>query len=344
MENPLISVVIPVYNVEKYLKECLDSVIIQTLKDIEIICIDDGSNDNCGGILEEYAKKDSRFVVVHQENRGVSASRNLAMELANGEFVAFMDPDDFYPNDGVLKLLYDTAKKQNVLICGGSLRQYENGNVIDSFHGIWSKQQFAQHGYIDFKDYQFCYGYYRFIYNRTFIRSNNIVFPHYRRGQDLPFMAEAMLGAGTFYAIPDFVYCYRKGHQDSVMDYSLDKLKDALRTCFDILSISRRYGLSEMHLMQVRNIESKVFLEPIMNALLNGDNELLYLLIKINGSIDVKLLNIVNEDVYVLKCFKELFSSYKNEKLIVNSLSFKLLKIITYLPRKVKYYLNIIRN
>lgn len=93
--NPKISVIIPVYNVEKYLEKCLDSVINQTYKNLEIICINDGSPDNSHTILEEYAKKDERIIVINQENAGVSAARNHGLDIATGEYIAFVDSDDW---------------------------------------------------------------------------------------------------------------------------------------------------------------------------------------------------------------------------------------------------------
>ena len=87
---PKVSVIIPVYNVEKYLRECLDSVINQTLKDIEIICVDDGSTDSSGKILDEYAQKDKRIKVIHQENQGLGAAHNVGIDLAKGEYIGFV--------------------------------------------------------------------------------------------------------------------------------------------------------------------------------------------------------------------------------------------------------------
>lgn len=92
---PKISVIIPVYNVEKYLRRCLDSVLSQTFSDWEAICVDDGTKDSSGKIIDEYAAKDSRFVAVHKENGGLSDARNAAMEHVRGEFVVYLDSDDF---------------------------------------------------------------------------------------------------------------------------------------------------------------------------------------------------------------------------------------------------------
>lgn len=95
MLQPKVSVIIPVYNVDPYLRECLESVVNQTLLDIEIICVNDGSTDNSPAILEEYRAKDSRITVFTQENRGLSAARNRGMDLARGEYIYFIDSDDY---------------------------------------------------------------------------------------------------------------------------------------------------------------------------------------------------------------------------------------------------------
>lgn len=93
--TPKVSVIIPVYKVEKYLQECLDSVLNQTLKNIEVILVDDGSPDNCPQICDDYAQKDCRIKVIHQENQGSSVARNNGMKIAKGDYIAFVDSDDF---------------------------------------------------------------------------------------------------------------------------------------------------------------------------------------------------------------------------------------------------------
>ena len=120
--NPFFSIIIPVYNVAPYLRECLNSVLAQTFTDWEAICVDDGSTDGSGAILDEYAAKDSRFRVIHQLNAGVSAARNKALDTAQGEWIAFLDADDLIREDFLAHLL-DAAKKFNAdLVIGGVLR------------------------------------------------------------------------------------------------------------------------------------------------------------------------------------------------------------------------------
>ncbi len=95
MNTPKVSIIIPCYNMENYLKDCLDSVLQQTLCNIEIICVDDGSTDSTPELLENYQSQDARIRVFHQKNQGVAVSRNNGIAYATGEFIAFMDPDDF---------------------------------------------------------------------------------------------------------------------------------------------------------------------------------------------------------------------------------------------------------
>ena len=95
IENPKISLIIPVYNVEKFLRECLDSVVNQTMRDIEIICINDGSTDGSLDILKKYAAKDDRIIVINQTNGWLSAARNSGLKIARGEYIQFVDSDDY---------------------------------------------------------------------------------------------------------------------------------------------------------------------------------------------------------------------------------------------------------
>lgn len=108
-----VSVIIPVYNTEKYLAECLSSILNQTLRNIEVICVNDGSTDQSGKILEAYKKSDSRLAVIHQKNGGQSAARNTGMKYAKGEYVYFMDSDDRLNTDA-LQMLYEESKKQRL--------------------------------------------------------------------------------------------------------------------------------------------------------------------------------------------------------------------------------------
>lgn len=97
--NPLISVIVPIYNVEKYLARCVDSIVNQTYKNLEIILVDDGSPDRCPQMCDDYAEKDRRIKVVHKNNGGLSDARNAGMAVATGEYISFIDGDDYVSDD-----------------------------------------------------------------------------------------------------------------------------------------------------------------------------------------------------------------------------------------------------
>lgn len=126
----MISVIVPVYNVEKYLKQCVDSIIAQTYADLEIILVDDGSTDSCPVICDEYAAKDARIRVLHKKNGGLSDARNMGLEVARGEFIGFVDSDD-YIMPTMYEILYQACMDQEVLIamCGRRVID-EKENVI----------------------------------------------------------------------------------------------------------------------------------------------------------------------------------------------------------------------
>ena len=116
--NPLISLVIPVYNVEKYLDKCMESVLAQTYDNYEVILVDDGSTDNSGKMCDEYAERDSRVTVYHQKNSGVSVARNVGIENAKGEFISFIDSDDWVDESYLEKLVNAQIKyNADLTIC-----------------------------------------------------------------------------------------------------------------------------------------------------------------------------------------------------------------------------------
>ncbi|SFG65331.1 glycosyltransferase family 2 protein [Oribacterium sp. WCC10] len=125
----MISVIVPVYNVEPYLRKCLDSIVNQTYKDLEILVIDDGSTDGCGKICDEYGEKDKRIRVFHTENRGLSAARNLGLDEAKGDWIGFVDSDDWIDED-MYEALYDRALETgaDVVECG-YYSEYQNSTV-----------------------------------------------------------------------------------------------------------------------------------------------------------------------------------------------------------------------
>lgn len=130
--NDLISVIVPVYNVEKYLPQCIDSILNQTIKNLEIILVDDGSLDNSGKICDEFSKKDDRIVVIHKENNGLSSARNAGLEIAKGNYIGFIDSDDWL-DEHMYEILLKLLKENNSDIsCCNFFKATDNKDKIPS--------------------------------------------------------------------------------------------------------------------------------------------------------------------------------------------------------------------
>ena len=140
---PRVSVIVPVYNVEVYLPECVESILNQSMRNLELILIDDGSPDSCGRICDEYSAKDSRVRVIHQENHGVSFARNAGLSIASGDYIGFVDPDDYVAPD-MLETMLRVAEENDcdIAICGFTNCR-ENGELIDQSavpEGVYSRE------------------------------------------------------------------------------------------------------------------------------------------------------------------------------------------------------------
>ena len=127
---PEISVIVPVYKVEEYLPQCIDSILAQTFTNFELLLVDDGSPDRCGEICEEYAGKDTRIRVFHQQNSGVSAARNIGLQHAKGTYIVFVDSDDWVSTDYLLHLYKSLPDTGIGLVMGGALKYSIDGKLI----------------------------------------------------------------------------------------------------------------------------------------------------------------------------------------------------------------------
>ena len=135
-----VSIIVPVYNVEKYIHKCLDSLVNQTLKELEFIFVNDGSPDNSPKIIKEYQKKDKRIKLLNKENGGQASARNLGLEHAKGEYIAFLDSDD-YVKENMYEILYNRAKKDNldIVICNNYLVYKDS--TVENVPGITNKKE-----------------------------------------------------------------------------------------------------------------------------------------------------------------------------------------------------------
>ncbi len=141
---PMVSVIVPVYNVEKYLRRCLDSILCQTYTDWECLLVDDGSTDRSGEILDEYVEKDKRFTVFHKANGGVTSARNVGLNNSKGKWIMNIDGDDWIEPDGVEQLLITAERTESDVVIGDFKFNYENGNETVAYKNIdWTDDKIS---------------------------------------------------------------------------------------------------------------------------------------------------------------------------------------------------------
>ncbi len=222
-----VSIIIATYNTAEYLEECLESIFNQTLKDIEVILIDDGSTDNTNFIVEKYKKKYNNLVSFYQENAGAGMARNFGITQATGEYMIFMDPDDKYPCNNCLEKLYVTAKEQGALICGGNIVCNDNGVKRNQYLAGQGDVAHTKNNFINVRNYFFLYGHTRYLFNTKFINDNQIEYAVYSRYEDQVFTVKALGIAGRFYELNYPIYEYRVNYKPVRNDADM---------CFNIFS------------------------------------------------------------------------------------------------------------
>lgn len=220
--KPKISVIIPIYNTSEYLRECLDSAVNQTLKEIEIICVNDGSTDNSLDILKEYAEKDNRFTIISHKNQGLSCARNNALEISNGEYIVFLDSDD-YLRDDALDIIYDNMKSKNLDMLSYGVTCFDNNTKKQIYRSYYEFEYLPKNFNFDTFNYKNAYPFlHKMIvttcltsYSRLFIKNNNIIFPPHLKFEDNLFFIKSITKAENCGIIKDKLF-YRRIHNKSI--------------------------------------------------------------------------------------------------------------------------------
>ena len=215
---PKVSVIIPIYNVEKYLRQCLDSVVNQTLQDIEIICVNDGSTDSSGKIAEEYAKQDGRIKVIHKENSGYGASMNIGLAASNAEYIGILESDDIAkPN--MFEFLYNLAVKYDCEVVKSDFYLYysKNNKLIKNDCLKDRKINKVTNIQEDIGILSICPSIWSAIYKKEFITNNNIRFLETAGAsyQDTSFYHKVMLTAKRVFLTEEAFVLYRQDNENS---------------------------------------------------------------------------------------------------------------------------------
>lgn len=228
--NPLISIVIPVYNVEPYLPKCIDSVLLQTYQNLEIILVDDGSTDQSPSICDAYALKDSRVYVIHQVNGGLSHARNVGTKSASGVYLAYLDSDDFWELDSALEEMVQIIleRSPDVLLFGFRKINLKTNNVTEFSVALLPdvaqidrlKQELLQQR--RYSNSAWCK-----MIRIGFLREQKLAFPYGRRSEDLIWSRKLLSEAKSISFYPKSVMVYQTGRDGSITNtFSLKHLND----------------------------------------------------------------------------------------------------------------------
>ncbi|MCM1535265.1 MAG: glycosyltransferase [Clostridium sp.] len=237
--NNMVSIIVPVYNMEKYLRKCIESLVQQTYKNIEIILVDDGSGDASGKICDEYAQSKNYITVIHKQNEGLGYARNTGMKAAKGDFIAFFDSDDYADSDMIEQLMRPIIEEKADTCIGGYNRVDSEGNVV-------STEKYTPRNFVGKEVYNECYirmlgslpkehdvikmSVWNVIYSADIIRTHKIWFPSEREliSEDLVFNFEYFKYAKKVSLIESVAYKYRITPTSLTNTYKTDKI---IRIC-----------------------------------------------------------------------------------------------------------------
>lgn len=251
------SIIIPVYNTEKYLKECLESILSQSYANFEIICVNDCSNDNSLSILKEYAKLDGRIKIINNETqRGAGVSRNIAINRSVGEYIAFVDSDDYIDKD-LLFLCNEKIKKDTEVVIFGAKTLNEKTKCTRC--GQYSCKKF-QNKFLENRLFSYHTISYNKIYKKEFLLKNGIEFNDTKTGEDQIVFIKTMLFAKNVEILKHDLYTYRKNRQNALTN---TKIKNDLSPIENFHTVFNFLKMHNFEKRLIRKIQTKYLLKPI---------------------------------------------------------------------------------
>lgn len=250
MNSPRISVVVPMYKTSRYLEECVRSITTQSLRDIEVLLVDDGSPDDCGDKAEQFAKQDARIRVIHRENGGLGAARNSGIEEARGEYIAFIDSDDWI-DPGMLSTMYQAANASNADACLSGMKVVANGSVAEVYENPFAGKRITGEAIFDIRKSFYgsspvekappvnpsacC-----ILYHNSLFKDGKLRFSA-MKSEDALFNIEAFRQVNTAVCLCGSPYCYRKEGQPSITNSFSESM---------IQAFGERYKVQMMLAMQ----------------------------------------------------------------------------------------------
>lgn len=252
-DDPEISVIVPVFNPDKYLDECVESILSQDVGSLEVIFINDGSTDNSLEILKGYARRNDRIRIISQFNCGAGAARNRGIGVARGHKFAFIDPDDRYPSSTVLSSLAKGVDGSQYSMCGGSFAILQpDGRINKDFPFSQANYRVAFDRDVPASEVWSDYGWIRFVYDSSLFADGDLLFPQLNWYEDPVFFLKAVLKSGGYHEIADEVYLYRYGYKKT--DWTPGRTRDLLRGITSNLRLSYEEGMFEAYALVIQRL------------------------------------------------------------------------------------------
>ena len=276
MDKPLVSIIVPIYNMEIYLDECLESVRNQSYKNIEVVLIDDGSIDKSNKICRKYVDLDSRFRFYKKENSGLPAALNTGLSIAKGSWIMFIDPDDKVECNIVERLMDSSTDKIDIICCCCKVR-IKDGMDVDHFFSesrLFSSFEDKKTLYCQLMDFKYEHPgkrysgigvYWGKLYRRRLLKNNSLLFDEtLKRMQDIVFNMYAFFYANEVRYIDETLYVYRADHISGFLsDYA-----DCMVNIYSSLQIAREKAFINLHLFESEYLNSYYYQEAIFNLVL----------------------------------------------------------------------------
>lgn len=316
-----ISIIVPVYNAGNFLKECLESVISQTVKEKEILCVDDGSTDNSYEILQQYRKKCPYIRIFRQENRGAGEARNIGLREATGKYVCFLDADDFYLDAEALEKMIYACESNQLQACAGLRKLYKEESLEDFY---WYRNYFedgknSEGIILDYKDDPDDYYYTNYVFAMEPVRKNGILFPSYRRYEDPLFFLKLMIVIKKYIVLPVEFYGYR--FAEEAISRKDDYIEDTLKGIRDNIKIARENQLFKLE----KKLIGRIGIEYVAGVVENASEEMLNFLYEIQKMVFGK---------DTTKEFSDVQTKAFDNVLILTAMNLKGIKIGYYFAKK----------
>lgn len=268
---PKVSIIVPVYNVEKYIHRCIESILNQTFADFELILVDDGSPDRCGEICDEYAQKDWRIQVIHKANGGLASARNVGIEKSKGEYILFCDSDDYVSAEWCENFITNVKEtKDNFIFCGiNVVRVLENKIQTEHDYSLGDEKEYPITSFFALQGRALVGFAWNVLYYAQIIKENNIRFPMDVIVEDLPFVLNYLktMNSLTYTGTLDYYYI-----QDERQTLSRKYYSDGFRRWKEKYFITQHFiqeNICEVNRVKVKHDVADSYLYPFLNSLEN---------------------------------------------------------------------------